>query len=574
MTTTDAAAAAIRDGRAVLGIELGSTRIKACLVLADDPSTVLAVGSHAWENRLVDRLWTYAIEDVWVGLQAAYADLVADVRRRHDVALESLSAIGVSAMMHGYLPFGADGELLTGFRTWRNTNTDRSAAVLSELFGVNIPLRWSIAHLYQAVLDEEAHVTDVAFFTTLAGYVHWKLTGRQVLGVGDASGMFPIDSATRDYDAGLLGKFDLLVSERAPGLRVAELLPEVLAAGEPAGELTPEGAALLDPSGALRSGVPLCPPEGDAGTGMVATCSVAPRTGNVSAGTSIFAMVVLERPLARVHHELDLVTTPAGDAVAMVHCNNGASELAAWVSSLRPASRAGHRRVSSTERRRRLRRHCSARLSTARRMPVGCWPTTTSPASRSRVSPRGVRCSCARPTAAFTLGELHALAALRRLRNARDSGCSVLDRRGRRTSTACSRTGACSARPGSPSASSPERWVLRSLSGRLASEGGAWGIAVLASYLAITPSPNSVWASTCDERRVRDGIASRSRSTPTLPTSPASPPTSIATVPASPSRPPQPPLSVPVAESRGARRSAHFFERFVSVLRSSLNDRI
>lgn len=330
-TAATAATAAIREGRAVLGIELGSTRIKACLVLADDPSTVLAVGSHAWENSFVDRLWTYAIDDVWKGLQAAYADLVADVRRRHGAALESVAAIGVSAMMHGYLAFGEDGELLTGFRTWRNTNTDRSAAVLSELFGVNIPLRWSIAHLYQAVLDEEPHVADVAFFTTLAGYVHWKLTGRKVLGVGDASGMFPIDSVTHDYDATLLAKFDRLVAERAHGLEVAQLLPEVLVAGEPAGELTAEGAALLDPTGALRDGIPLCPPEGDAGTGMVATCSVAPRTGNVSAGTSIFAMVVLERPLARVHHELDLVTTPAGDAVAMVHCNNGASELAAWV---------------------------------------------------------------------------------------------------------------------------------------------------------------------------------------------------------------------------------------------------
>lgn len=331
MTATDAASAAIREGRAVLGIELGSTRIKACLVLADDPQAVLAAGSHSWENRFVDRLWTYALDEVWEGLQAAYADLVADVHRRYDVPLESLAAIGVSAMMHGYLAFGEDGELLTGFRTWRNTNTDRSAAVLSELFGVNIPLRWSIAHLYQAVLDEEPHIADVRFFTTLAGYVHWKLTGRKVLGVGDASGMFPIDSATHDYDAEPLAKFDRLVAERAPGLRLSALLPEVLVAGQPAGELTTEGAALLDPSGALRAGAPLCPPEGDAGTGMVATCSVAPRTGNVSAGTSIFAMVVLERPLSRVHHELDLVTTPAGDAVAMVHCNNGASELAAWV---------------------------------------------------------------------------------------------------------------------------------------------------------------------------------------------------------------------------------------------------
>lgn len=328
--TATSAADAIREGRAVLGIELGSTRIKACLVLADDPSTVLAVGSHAWENRFEGRLWTYSLDDVWTGIQDAYAALVADVRDRHDVPLESLAAIGVSAMMHGYLAFGEDGELLTAFRTWRNTNTERAAAALSELFGVNIPLRWSIAHLYQAVLDEEPHVTDVAFFTTLAGYVHWKLTGRRVLGVGDASGMFPIDSATRDYDRDLLEKFDGLVGERAAGLAVSELLPEVLVAGEHAGELTAEGAALLDPTGALRAGIPLCPPEGDAGTGMVATCSVAPRTGTVSAGTSIFAMVVLERPLAHVHHELDLVTTPAGEAVAMVHCNNGASELAAW----------------------------------------------------------------------------------------------------------------------------------------------------------------------------------------------------------------------------------------------------
>ncbi|MFH8248743.1 xylulokinase [Microbacterium sp. B2969] len=333
MTDLDAAAAAaaIVEGRTALGIELGSTRIKACLVDADDPSRVLAVGSHAWENEFVDRMWTYSLTSVWSGLQAAYADLVADVQARHGVALDTIGAIGVSAMMHGYLAFDDDGKLLTAFRTWRNTNTDRSASVLSELFGVNIPLRWSIAHLYQAVLDEEPHIADVRHFTTLAGYVHWKLTGRTVLGVGDASGMFPIDPATRDYDATLLGKFDRLVAERAYGLQVTELLPEVLVAGQAAGELTSEGAALLDPSGALRAGIPFCPPEGDAGTGMVATCSVAPRTGNVSAGTSIFAMVVLERPLQRVHHELDVVTTPAGDPVAMVHCNNGASELAAWV---------------------------------------------------------------------------------------------------------------------------------------------------------------------------------------------------------------------------------------------------
>ncbi|WP_345800330.1 FGGY-family carbohydrate kinase [Microbacterium sp. AZCO] len=329
--TTDAAAAAIREGRTALGIEFGSTRIKACLVDADNPATVLAVGSHEWENEFVGRSWTYSLESVWAGVQDAYAGLVADVKAHYGATLETVGAIGVSAMMHGYLAFDEAGELLVPFRTWRNTNTERSAAVLSELFGVNIPLRWSIAHLYQAVLDEEPHIGKVDFFTTLAGYVHWKLTGRKVLGVGDASGMFPIDPATRNYDQAMVEKFDRLVSERAYGLRVTALLPEVLLAGQDAGSLTTEGAVLLDPTGALRPGSPLCPPEGDAGTGMVATESVAPRTGNVSAGTSIFAMVVLERPLSRVHHELDVVTTPAGDPVAMVHCNNGASELASWV---------------------------------------------------------------------------------------------------------------------------------------------------------------------------------------------------------------------------------------------------
>ncbi|MEV4686093.1 xylulokinase [Microbacterium sp. LWH3-1.2] len=327
---TNGASQAIREGRTALGIELGSTRIKACLVDADDPAAVLAVGSHAWENRFDGGLWTYSLDDVWSGLQAAYADLVADAQQRHGVAPDTFGAIGVSAMMHGYLAFDEAGELLAPFRTWRNTNTGAAAAELTETFGVNIPLRWSIAHLHQVVLDGEAHVPDIRFVTTLAGYVHWKLTGAKVLGVGDASGMFPIDSATRDYDADLLARYDALAAGRLPVAHVAELLPESLAAGAPAGALTAEGAALLDASGALRPGIAFCAPEGDAGTGMVATNAVAPRTGNVSAGTSIFAMVVLERPLAEVHHELDLVTTPVGDTVAMVHCNNGASELAAW----------------------------------------------------------------------------------------------------------------------------------------------------------------------------------------------------------------------------------------------------
>lgn len=328
MTAASAAHDAIIAGRTALGIELGSTRIKACLVDADDPTAVLAVGAHEWENVFTDRRWTYSLDAVWSGLRAAYADLVADAEARHGVRLETVGAIGVSAMMHGYLAFDASGELLVPFRTWRNTHTGAAAAELSTLFGVNIPLRWSIAHLRQAVLDAEPHVADIASVTTLAGYVHRELTGRTVLGVGDASGMFPIDSATRDYDLDLVRRYDDLAAGTTPPL--LDLLPEVLVAGADAGALTPEGAARLDPTGALRPGIPFCPPEGDAGTGMVATNAVAPRTGNVSAGTSIFAMVVLERPLRDVHHELDVVTTPAGDPVAMVHCNNGASELAAW----------------------------------------------------------------------------------------------------------------------------------------------------------------------------------------------------------------------------------------------------
>jgi len=334
MTTDDRSARARADitaGRTSLGIELGSTRIKACLVDAD--GATLADGSHEWENQFVDRVWTYSLDAVRSGLQACMAALRADVERRHDVPLARIGALGVSAMMHGYLAFDAAGELLVPFRTWRNTTTGRAAAELSELFGYNIPLRWSVAHLYQAVLDDEPHVPHIASLTTLAGYVHERLTGRHVLGVGDASGMFPIDPVTKDYDARMLAQIDELVATRRPDLRLpplVELLPRVLVAGQEAGRLTEEGAALLDPTGTLRPGAPLCPPEGDAGTGMVATNAVARRTGNVSVGTSIFAMVVLERPLERRHHELDLVTTPAGDLVAMVHCNNGASELGAW----------------------------------------------------------------------------------------------------------------------------------------------------------------------------------------------------------------------------------------------------
>jgi sugar (pentulose or hexulose) kinase len=320
---------AIVEGRTALGIELGSTRIKAVLIGPDHAP--LAVGSHNWENQFVDRIWTYSMDSVWTGLQQCYDALAGDVEQRYDVELTSVGALGVSAMMHGYLALDSDGELLTPFRTWRNTNTAEAAERLSAAFGHNIPHRWSVAHLYQAILNGEDHVDRIGQLTTLAGYVHWELTGEKVLGIGDASGMFPIDIASGRYDAAMLAQFDHLAAEAGVYIRLADLLPTILLAGELAGELTENGAKLLDPAGRLRPGVVMCPPEGDAGTGMVATNSVAPRTGNVSAGTSIFAMIVLEHELSQVHRELDLVTTPAGDLVAMVHCNNGASELNSWV---------------------------------------------------------------------------------------------------------------------------------------------------------------------------------------------------------------------------------------------------
>ena len=330
MTIDSSIRAAIEEGRTALGIELGSTRIKAVLIGPDH--TPVATGSHDWENQFVDRVWTYSLEAVWEGMRSCFASLAGDVETRYGVPLQRIGSLGVSAMMHGYLAFDADGELLVPFRTWRNTSTGTAAAELSTLFDHNIPLRWSVAHLYQAIRNGEEHVGRVAHINTLAGYVHWQLTGEQILGVGDASGMFPIDIATGGFDATMLRQFDELVADRGFDWKLGDILPTVMAAGAEAGRLTTAGAALLDPSGRLQPGVLFCPPEGDAGTGMVATNSVAPRTGNVSAGTSIFAMVVLEGPLSRRHAELDLVTTPAGDLVAMVHCNNGASELNAWAS--------------------------------------------------------------------------------------------------------------------------------------------------------------------------------------------------------------------------------------------------
>ncbi|MDR2722787.1 MAG: ATPase [Cellulomonadaceae bacterium] len=313
-----------------MGIELGSTNIKACLVGPDH--TVIASGSHTWENEFVDRLWTYPLDAVWTGIQAAVAQLLDNTQAALDALPTTLAGIGISAMMHGYLAFDAADSLLVPFRTWRNTNTGPAAAELTRALDFNMPLRWSASHLYQAVLDAETHVSDITFLTTLAGYVHWQLTGQRVLGVGDASGMFPIDPATGNYNAAMLVRFDKLTAERGFTAPLASLLPAVLPAGADAGRLTENGARLLDPSGTIAPGILVCPPEGDAGTGMVATNAVAPRTGNVSAGTSIFGMIVLERSLTQVHEEIDVVTTPSGDPVAMVHCNNGSSELGAWAS--------------------------------------------------------------------------------------------------------------------------------------------------------------------------------------------------------------------------------------------------
>ncbi len=319
----------IESGKAVLGIEFGSTRIKA--VLIDDKHTPIASGSHEWENQLVDGIWTYSIDMIWDGLQDCYQDMLKDVKEKYDVKVTKLAAIGFSAMMHGYMAFGADDEILVPFRTWRNAITEEASEKLTQLFNYNIPQRWSIAHLYQAILNGEEHVKDIKFQTTLAGYIHWKLTGKKVLGVGEASGMFPIDISTGKFDAQMVDKFNNAIADRKFDWKLLDIFPEVLCAGEDAGVLTEEGAKLLDVSGTLEAGVPLCPPEGDAGTGMVATNSVARRTGNVSAGTSVFSMVVLEKELSKVYPELDLVTTPSGDLVAMVHCNNCTSDLNAWV---------------------------------------------------------------------------------------------------------------------------------------------------------------------------------------------------------------------------------------------------
>jgi len=319
----------MKQGRTALGIEFGSTRIKAILV--DENNTPIAAGSHEWENQYNDGFWTYHLDDVWTGLQACYGDLRSNVIEQYGAELKTVGAIGLSGMMHGYLPFDDKANLLAPFRTWRNTTTGQAAEFLTKLFQFNIPLRWSIAHLYQAILNQESHIENISHLTTLAGYIHWRLTGKKVMGIGEASGMFPIDSTIGAFDAKRVAQFNDLLKDADVAWSLEEILPEILSAGDSAGTLTQEGAKLLDTTGVLQAGIPMCPPEGDAGTGMVATNAVAERTGNVSAGTSAFAMIVLEKELSKLHHEIDMVTTPSGSPVAMVHTNTCTTDLNAWV---------------------------------------------------------------------------------------------------------------------------------------------------------------------------------------------------------------------------------------------------
>ncbi|MDA3958261.1 xylulokinase [Oceanispirochaeta sp.] len=328
----------IETGQTALGIELGSTRIKAVLINQDNKP--IASGGHDWENSLIDGVWTYNLDDVWTGVQDSFSNLKKDVLKKYGVSLKNVKAIGFSGMMHGYIVVDKEDRQLTPFRTWRNNFTSEASALLTDLFKYNIPQRWSIAHLYQAILNKEKHVSEIAHLTTLAGYIHWKLTDEKVMGVGEASGMFPIDLATKEFDENLMDRFDTLVGDRGFKWKLKEILPKVLVAGTKAGSLTKEGALLLDTSGELAAGIPLCPPEGDAGTGMVATNSVAVRTGNVSAGTSVFAMLVLEKALSKVHPEIDMVTTPDGFLVGMAHSNNCTSDYDAWISLLGDAAQA------------------------------------------------------------------------------------------------------------------------------------------------------------------------------------------------------------------------------------------
>lgn len=317
----------IEQGKTCLGIELGSTRIKACLI--DDTFKVVASGSYEWENKIENGYWTYSLEDIHNGIKGCYAGLAEDVMKKYSVSLTVIGAIGISGMMHGFMPFDKNNCLLTPFRTWRNTNTRQASSELTSLFNFNIPQRWSIAHLYQAILNGESYVSDISYITTLAGYIHFRLTGALEAGVGEASGMFPVEN--KEYNPKMLSKFNDILSDKGIGIDIKNILPKIRLAGENGARLTEAGAKFLDPSGNLKAGIPICPPEGDAGTGMVATNSVLPKTGNISAGTSIFSMLVLERPLENVYPEIDILTTPDASPVAMVHCNNCCSELDVWV---------------------------------------------------------------------------------------------------------------------------------------------------------------------------------------------------------------------------------------------------
>lgn len=338
---------AILEQKTALGIEFGSTRIKAVLIGADNAP--IASGDHEWENRYDNGVWTYTLEDIWTGLQDAYTKMAADVKEKYDITLTRVGAIGFSAMMHGYMAFDKAGNLLVPFRTWRNNITEEASEKLTDLFGFHIPQRWTIAHLYQAILNGEPHVADIDYVTTLAGYIQWKMTGERVVGIGEASGIFPIDSETNTYFADMIAKFDEAVADKAYSWKALDVLPHVLNAGDNAGVLTKEGAALLDMSGNLEAGIPLCPPEGDAGTGMAATNSVRIRTGNVSAGTSVFAMIVLEKNLSKVYPEIDMVTTPSGHPVAMVHCQNCTSDLNAWVNLFREFAQTFGMKISTND---------------------------------------------------------------------------------------------------------------------------------------------------------------------------------------------------------------------------------
>lgn len=320
---------AIAKGETALGIEFGSTRIKA--VLMDDQFETIASGSYEWENLLKDGYWTYNQEDIITGLQTAYREMKQEVEQKYGLVLQTIGAVGFSAMMHGYMAFDQTGKLLVPFRTWRNATTGVAAKELTEKFQFNIPERWSIAHLYQAILNQEEHVPQIDFVTTLAGYIHWLLTGNKAIGIGDASGVFPIDEGTHNYNQGMVQQFEALIADRKYPWSLEAILPKVYVAGEDAGQLSEEGARVLDPSGDLQGGIPFCPPEGDAGTGMVATNSVRKRTGNVSVGTSVFAMIVLEKELSKVYPEIDMVTTPNGHPVGMVHANNCSSDINAWI---------------------------------------------------------------------------------------------------------------------------------------------------------------------------------------------------------------------------------------------------